>query len=87
MVRSATKEQHNTKNNKSKNRENFDRTEYKLCLSKEGNGDDVECENNEQNDGDPDGDGYAFGPVLYDDCGGGDFGGEEHGEGVPVVPA
>ena len=87
MVGSTTKEENDTKNNKPQNRQNLDRTEYKLCFSKEGNSDDVEGENDEKDDGDPDSDRNAFSPVLDDDCGGGDFGGEEHGEGVPVVPS
>jgi hypothetical protein len=76
VIRSTAEEEHNTENYETEDRKNLDGTEYKLCFSKEGNGDDVEQKNNKQDNGDPNSDGYAFGPVLNNDGGSGDFGGE-----------
>jgi hypothetical protein len=87
MVGTTTKEENNTEHDETEDSEDLDRTEYKLCFSEERNSNDVQCENDEQDDGNPDSDGYALSPVLDDNRGGGNFSGKQHREGVPVVPS
>lgn len=83
MIWTSTEEEHNSKHNEAQDGQNFDGSKPELCFTEEGDSNDVQGENYEQDDGDPDSNGYSLGPVLDDDGSGGDFCGEQHGECVP----